>query len=123
MPKYDLIGSGDWRPEHLTSIPDLYPGYSDTTYTYGETLGYEIIPPERRSRGSDWSPDDGKGASTVDKPKVLDPQFCRIHRYWVRTTDKPYSRKLQDELHATYAIRDDPRSQACKGPGDGWKTG
>ena len=93
----------------------MYPGYSDITYTYdSSSLGYEIIPPERRSRGSDWSPDDGEGASTVDKPKVLDPQFCRVHSYRVRTTDKPYSRKLQDELHATYTVRDNPRSQSSK---------
>jgi hypothetical protein len=118
MPEYELIsGGGNSKvPEHLTSIPDLYPGYSDTIYTYGSSLSYEIIPPEGRTRRSayDVKPADGEGASSVDKPMVLDPQFCRIHSYWVRTTDKPYSRKLQDELHATYAIKGDRCSNACK---------
>lgn len=116
VPEYEPVAS-NWRLEHLTSIPDLYPGSSDTTYTYGTSLGYEIIPPspnQYRRTESSWKPEDGEGASTMERPKVLDPSFCRIHCYWVYTTDKPYSRKLQDELHATYAIRDDPRSQSCK---------
>jgi len=119
VPEYDFIGNesmiSNWVPEHLTSIPDLYPGYSDTIYTYGSSLGYEIISPTRTRRSAyETKPADGEGASSVDNPKVLDPQFCRIHSYWVWTTNKPYSRKLQDELHATYAIPDDPTLQAYK---------
>lgn len=118
VPEDGYFGGGSCPcvPEHLTSIPDLYPGYSDTTYTYGDSLGYEIIPPSpnKYRRTQFEPPSEGEGASTTDKPKVLDPSFCRIHSYWINTTDKPFSRKLQDEVHATYAIRGDSRSQSCK---------
>lgn len=44
---------------------------------------------------------------------VLDLRFCRIHAYWVNTDDKPISRKIQDELHATYSIKGNPSSSMC----------
>jgi hypothetical protein len=115
MPEYGLNSGIAWMPEHLTSIPDLYPGSGDSNYSYKvESLGYEIIPPSPNPyRRTEYEPErrNGEGASTVEKPKVLAPHFCRIYGYWIYTTDKPYSRKLQDELHATYSIRNMPSNE------------
>jgi hypothetical protein len=57
---------------------------------------------------------DGESYRPFETTPVLDMSFCRIHSYWVYTDDKPISRKLQDELHATYSIKGHPSRSMCE---------
>ncbi len=57
---------------------------------------------------------DGDSYRKFASTPILDPRFCRIHGYWVNTDDQPIARKLQDHLHATYDVKDEPQRNMCK---------
>jgi len=75
-------------------------------------LAGPIQPPEHLTSFPDLY--DGESYRPFATTPILDPRFCRIHSYWVNTDDKPITRKLEDQLHATYDIKDEPQRNMCK---------